>query len=263
MPMHRPSSSLSLSVTGLHTGKPIVREPQTPQLRLSQPKQPQEESQDSMLARRAARVYGNGPQQIMPYLYLGGEQNVEGLEARGITRVLNVAREVTRRADVQYMHMPWDHNEKDVAAYFDGCFAFIDEGRQRHEGVLVHCQLGVSRSASLVIAYVMRTMREGFRRAYEYVQLRAPCISPNLALISQLYEYGEQLDRGLVISTSVPESALSVPELTSASSENSSMDGSADCPCPVRTAMLPLVTAKPLPSDANSRVANMLLPIDQ
>ncbi|KAJ2850627.1 tyrosine/serine/threonine protein phosphatase [Coemansia brasiliensis] len=299
MPMHRPSSSLSLSMTGLRTTRPIVREPQTPQLstepqalQLGIGKQIYRREiatkgkggcneEDSMLSRRAARVYGNGPQQIMPYLFLGGEQNAneEELEKQGITRVLNVAREVSTRVEVeQHMHMPWDHNETNVAAYFDSCFEFIDEGRKRHEGVLVHCQLGVSRSASLVIAYVMRTMHEGFRRAYEYVQLRAPCISPNLALISQLCEYGEQMDRGLVITTQVTETtSLGVPELTSASSENSSTDGSVDCPCPVRAPILPLVTTKPLAdaslssgssmvnASGSQRIAHrhLLLPIDQ
>ncbi|KAJ2480621.1 tyrosine/serine/threonine protein phosphatase [Coemansia sp. RSA 2131] len=186
---------------------------------------------DAELARRAGRVYGNGPQQIMPFLYLGGEQNVTSgqLEQAHITRVLNVAREVQgfRVPNVESRHVQWDHDESDLAQYFDSTFAYIDEARSQHRGVLVHCQLGVSRSASLVVAYVMRTMRVGFEAAYEYVRQRAPCISPNIALIAQLSEYGRVLGARLVISTRV---VRDVPELSSASSENSS-DGSVDCPC--------------------------------
>ncbi|KAJ2900079.1 hypothetical protein GGI21_001637 [Coemansia aciculifera] len=156
---------------------------------------------DLGLARRAARTYHSGPQLIMPYLYLGGASNVCSsggggqLRALEITHVLNVAREVTTTPPmgVVYRHCRWDHDEQDLERYFAECFAFIDGARLAQQGVLVHCQLGVSRSASLVIAYVMRTMGLGFTPAYEYVRLRAPCISPNLSLIAQLSEYGEKL----------------------------------------------------------------------
>ncbi|ORX65686.1 DSPc-domain-containing protein, partial [Linderina pennispora] len=146
--------------------------------------------------------YGDGPRQIMDLLFLGGEGNFDGMQLSklAITHVLNVAREVTgpmrsgENVDmaghpIAYRHYRWDHDEPDLHKYFDECFAFIDAARSRNENVLVHCQLGVSRSASLVIAYVMRTLGMGFSAAYEYVQSRAPCISPNLSLIAQLCEY--------------------------------------------------------------------------
>ncbi|KAJ1644063.1 hypothetical protein LPJ64_004233 [Coemansia asiatica] len=159
----------------------------------------------------------------MPYLYLGGEDNVldDQLQALGIRRVLNVAREVDsgsrqqkhlQAESVEFRHMQWDHNEPDLEKHFDQCFAFIDGARTRHQGVLVHCQLGVSRSASLVIAYVMRTMGMGFDSAYEYVRLRAPCICPNLSLIAQLSAYGRCLQE-----REVPELCVSA-----SSSENAS-----------------------------------------
>ncbi|KAJ2069990.1 tyrosine/serine/threonine protein phosphatase [Coemansia sp. S2] len=189
---------------------------------------------DVAMARRAERTYRAGPQLIMPYLYLGGAGNVAGeqLQALEITHVLNVAREVSGPcpASTAYRHCMWDHNEPDLVRYFAECFAFIDSARTRHQGVLVHCQLGVSRSASLVIAYVMRTMAMAFGPAYEYVRLRAPCISPNLSLIAQLSEYGELLAKSrrplgpelllLMPDATLPE--LTADESSAAGSENSS-----------------------------------------
>ncbi|KAJ2157845.1 hypothetical protein GGF46_004208 [Coemansia sp. RSA 552] len=223
---------------------------------------------EAMLARRAARTYRNGPQPIMPYLYLGGEGcALDGgrLDVLGVARVLNVAREVgPGTVNRVYRHMEWDHDEGDLVKYFEECFGFIDGARQRHEGVLVHCQLGVSRSASLVIAYVMRTMRKGFREAYEYVRLRAPCISPNISLISQLCEYGEQLQKSpppppaaAVAEKQAPAPLLEgLPELCSSvsSSEDSSPNGdSLTCSSAYqRTVDAPLLTPKPLASSAES-----------
>ncbi|KAJ2076927.1 tyrosine/serine/threonine protein phosphatase [Coemansia sp. RSA 988] len=233
--------------------------------------------------RRAARIYRNGPQMIMPYLYLGGESNVCGrqLGQLGVGNVLNVAREVTREpaADgcpvdvgsghhVCYHHLRWDHNEPNLARYFSECFEFIDRARTRHEGILVHCQLGVSRSASLVIAYVMRTMELGFGQAYEYVRVRAPCISPNISLISQLCEFGRVLEKQhlqqLVITTNTSHSintstnmgTTDVPELCTSSSlvsseDSSPIENSTSCSSSYRSQSLPsmassLITTKPL-----------------
>ncbi|KAJ1876743.1 hypothetical protein LPJ66_012252 [Kickxella alabastrina] len=189
-------------------------------LLMTRPLSLQPKADDIGLARRAAKTYRNGPQLIMPYLYLGGEDNAvpSTLQALGVTHILNVAREVAQAQDcnMECRHFAWDHNEAVLERYFDECFAFIDEARNAHCGVLVHCQLGVSRSASLVIAYVMRTMALGFPQAYEYVRLRAPCISPNLSLIAQLTEYGRKTER-------VPELCTSPESLSSMSgSENAS-----------------------------------------
>ncbi|KAJ1729724.1 hypothetical protein LPJ61_003386 [Coemansia biformis] len=289
-----PPGPLSLRMDGLRAGAPAAAG--CASARIQQERTPPVETPldgDEMAARRAARTYSKGPQLIMPYLYLGSERNVAAaqLRGRGVTSVVNVAQEVGRGDGgdvnvgsghvVRYRHYRWDHGEADVARHFEECFAFIDGARQRHEGVLVHCQLGVSRSASLVIAYAMRTMDMGFATAYDYVRLRAPCISPNLSLISQLCEYGRTLDgprraRPLLISTTVatsvavpvPVPALAaapaaVPELSASasSSENSSptdTDASSmpycDCRRPTAAATplaLPLLTPKPSATEQN------------
>ncbi|PIA15771.1 DSPc-domain-containing protein [Coemansia reversa NRRL 1564] len=233
-------------------------------------------------ARRAARTYSNGPQMIMPYLYLGGEGNVCGIQLGqlGVDNVLNVAREVSMqqtaddyRVDVGnghqvcYHHLRWDHDEPNLACYFAECFEFIDRARINHEGILVHCQLGVSRSASLVIAYVMRTMDLGFGQAYEYVRLRAPCISPNISLISQLCEFGRVLEKQrlkqLVITTNGSHSVntdsnitTDVPGLSTSNSlagseDSSPIDNSSSCSESYRSQNLTsmtssLITTKPL-----------------
>ncbi|KAJ2715743.1 hypothetical protein H4R19_001032 [Coemansia spiralis] len=237
---------------------------------VQQERTPGADGGDDVAAQRAARIYSRGPQLVMPYLYLGSERNVAAaqLVGRGVTHVVNVAQEVADQASgnvdiggghtVRYRHYRWGHSEADMARDFAECFAFIDAARRRHEGVLVHCQLGVSRSASLVIAYAMRTMDLGFAAAYDYVRLRAPCISPNLQLIAQLCEYGRALDAArraapLRVSTAAAPPLLPpVPELAScaSASENSSptdSDSAPYCGCPPTT--LPLLTPKPSASE--------------
>lgn len=47
------------------------------------------------------------------------------------------------------------------------------------KGVLVHCGVGVSRSAFVVLGYLMLKRQMSFDKAYEHTLARRPCICPN------------------------------------------------------------------------------------
>lgn len=64
-----------------------------------------------------------------------------------------------------------------------------DEARQAGERVLVHCQAGVSRSPTMVIAYLMKHTRRTMVDSYKFVKARRPIISPNLNFMGQLVEW--------------------------------------------------------------------------
>eukprot|EP00058_Branchiostoma_floridae_P005171 XP_002590659.1 hypothetical protein BRAFLDRAFT_125545 [Branchiostoma floridae] len=59
---------------------------------------------------------------------------------------------------------------------------------------LVHCKMGVSRSASTVIAYAMKEYNMAMQDAYNYVKSIRSCIKPNCAFMQQLEEYQGILD---------------------------------------------------------------------
>ncbi|KAJ1536330.1 hypothetical protein HK096_011306, partial [Nowakowskiella sp. JEL0078] len=85
-----------------------------------------------------------------------------------------------------YMKLNWSHDHDHVLDDFEAAFAYIDSARQSNASVLVACQQGISRSASLVIAYVMKTLSISLAEAYAFVKIRSPHISPNVGLIGQL-----------------------------------------------------------------------------
>ena len=59
--------------------------------------------------------------------------------------------------------------------------------------VFVHCKEGMSRSATIVIAFLMKSMNLRFDNALKYVQTRRPIVDPNPGFRKQLKELDEKL----------------------------------------------------------------------
>eukprot|EP01113_Clastostelium_recurvatum_P043321 TRINITY_DN7139_c0_g1_i2.p1 TRINITY_DN7139_c0_g1~~TRINITY_DN7139_c0_g1_i2.p1 ORF type:complete len:217 (-),score=7.85 TRINITY_DN7139_c0_g1_i2:116-712(-) len=70
---------------------------------------------------------------------------------------------------------------------------YIHHAIQRGDTVLVHCRKGRSRSASIVIAYLMRYHNMTYDIALEHTRGRRPIIQPNEGFQQQLRAYQQQL----------------------------------------------------------------------
>ena len=64
-----------------------------------------------------------------------------------------------------------------------------EEGQERNASVLVHCQAGISRSATMVIAFLMKNKELTLNDAYKLVKEKRPVISPNLNFMGSLLKY--------------------------------------------------------------------------
>ena len=106
--------------------------------------------------------------------------------------------EITAAADSQkpeYIHIPWEHNT-DIVPDLYRLVKLIDERVQCGKRVLVHCQCGVSRSASLIVAYgLYKNPQMSVQEAYDAVKKRSRWIGPNMNLIMQLQEFRSELLR--------------------------------------------------------------------
>lgn len=71
-------------------------------------------------------------------------------------------------------------------------FRFIKEGIECG-GCFVHCAFGQSRSATIIIAYIMKENNWKFKEAYEYVKAKRRMISPNHGFVYLLRLYEVEL----------------------------------------------------------------------
>lgn len=96
----------------------------------------------------------------------------------------------------EYVHVKWDHNSEILDDLYPLC-KLIDDRVEAGKKVLVHCQLGVSRSASLIIAYgLFKNYQPNFHSMYMAVKDRSKWVGPNMSLIYQLTDFKNKVDRG-------------------------------------------------------------------
>nr|XP_057926152.1 dual specificity protein phosphatase 2 [Doryrhamphus excisus] len=134
----------------------------------------------------------DGPVELLPFLFLGSavhSSRRETLTAAGITAVLNVSSSCSNffEGEFQYLRLNVEDSlAADIGSYFSTAIAFIDSVKQNGGRVLVHCQAGISRSATICLAYLMHAQRVRLDEAFDFVKQRRDVISPNLAFMGQL-----------------------------------------------------------------------------
>ncbi|KAI6076847.1 DUS1 phosphatase, partial [Asarcornis scutulata] len=140
-----------------------------------------------------------GPVEILPFLYLGSAYHAsrkDMLDALGITALINVSANCPNHFEghYQYKSIPVEDNHKaDISSWFNEAIDFIDSVKNDGGRVFVHCQAGISRSATICLAYLMRTNRVKLDEAFEFVKQRRSIISPNFSFMGQLLQFESQV----------------------------------------------------------------------
>ncbi len=138
--------------------------------------------------------------EIIPNLFLGNINagwNPETLHQFNIHAVLQLLPQ-TPPPDV--IHIPRliihieDYPETNIKKFFHQTFQWIDNHLLNHQTVLIHCYAGVSRSATIVIAYLMNKNKWNYQQSFDFVLARRPCIEPNWGFTLQLYQYENLID---------------------------------------------------------------------
>lgn len=162
-----------------------------------------------------AIYYPNGPTCILePNLWLYSEPvNIPLTE---FNVVINVAKEVNIDFDVnddtEYLKFDWEHGSQTLVEDLPNIVETMEQRLAEHKKILVHCQCGISRSATLLIAFIMYYKNIDISLAYDFVKKKSPNISPNMNLMFQLNEWGEWLkESGRNKSSSAIRTPISPP----------------------------------------------------
>ncbi|KAJ7956760.1 Protein-tyrosine-phosphatase MKP1 [Quillaja saponaria] len=155
-------------------------------------KQPVKEFQ---FKRDKLAFYDKECSRIAEHIYLGSDavaKNREVLKKNGITHVLNCVGFVSPeyfKSDFVYKTL-WlrDSPSEDITSILYDVFDYFEDVREQGGRVLVHCCQGVSRSTSLVIAYLMWREGQSFEDAFQYVKAARGVTNPNMGFACQLLQ---------------------------------------------------------------------------
>uniref|UniRef100_A0A8C9N7T0 Dual specificity phosphatase 16 n=1 Tax=Serinus canaria TaxID=9135 RepID=A0A8C9N7T0_SERCA len=145
-------------------------------------------------------VSNTGPTRILPHLYLGCQRDVlnkELMQQNDIGYVLNASNTCPKPdfiPESHFLRVPVNDSfcEK-ILPWLDKSVDFIEKAKASNGHVLVHCLAGISRSATIAIAYIMKRMDMSLDEAYRFVKEKRPTISPNFNFLGQLLDFEKKL----------------------------------------------------------------------
>lgn len=132
---------------------------------------------------------------VAEHVYLGGDavaRDRDILKQNGITHILNCVGFVCPeyfKDDFVYRTL-WlqDSPTEDITSILYDVFDYFEDVRELGGRVFVHCCQGVSRSTSLVIAYLMWREGQSFDDAFQYVKAARGIADPNMGFACQLLQ---------------------------------------------------------------------------
>lgn len=123
--------------------------------------------------------------------------DLEKLKGQGITHIVNTAGDICEsRFPEHFQYLTYylkDTNNEEISLLFYKTLSWIQSAMDSGGRVLVHCREGVSRSATMIIAYLMWRFSLSFEAAHERLRQTRPICNPNTGFTFQLLLLGKKL----------------------------------------------------------------------
>jgi protein-tyrosine phosphatase len=137
---------------------------------------------------------------IYDHIYLSGmnfdQLHLQQFNIKYILRVLSHAQlPMCNNIDgIEYFDVICDDTPcAKIGSLFELTHDFIDKSKSVGSNVLVHCYAGISRSATIVISYLMKTYNMTYVDAFSIVKSKRSIIDPNFGFCIELMEYEKTL----------------------------------------------------------------------
>ena len=149
--------------------------------------------------------YYSHPSPILKWMFLGtfkNANNIEEIRILGIKYILNCAIEIKPKnlpKDIKYCQLNIsDSSSSDITKYFEPAFSFIELARKKNQKILIHCKLGVSRSPTILIGYLIKYMGYSTKLALDFLKSKRSQVHPNSGFISQLYSFERNTRKNII-----------------------------------------------------------------
>lgn len=135
------------------------------------------------------------PTHIVDGVYLGNAYNASNtntINKYNIKSIVNVTCEIPNyyeNAGIEYYNIEiLDNNENNFTKYqFDNVMNFMENAKCN---ILVHCYMGSSRSATIIVLYLMRKYKYSLEDAIEFVRNKRDIVNINKNFVQNLEHFG-------------------------------------------------------------------------
>ena len=139
------------------------------------------------------------PTEILPGIYLGNAYNASNyrtIDKFNIKTIVNVSKELPnffeKNTSIQYFQIPIkDDSENHLSEFIRPAIDFLDLNGPYDENnsVLIHCYMGSSRSASIVLLYLIYKYQYSYSSALELLRARRPIVNINTNFLKDIYDF--------------------------------------------------------------------------
>ncbi|XP_050537586.1 dual specificity protein phosphatase 19 [Daktulosphaira vitifoliae] len=130
---------------------------------------------------------------VFEFLYFGSQDaaaDLSILKSLKISHIISLGVPVPKYKGYIYKSIDiYDLPTFELSSIIKECIQYIEDIHNLGNRVFIHCNAGISRSPSIVIAFVMKYLKMDFNEAFKYVKKTRPNIKPNDGFIVQLKNY--------------------------------------------------------------------------
>ena len=144
------------------------------------------------------------PTKMVDNIYLGNAYNASNfnqLDEFNITTIINVTNEIPNYfeelEEFSYLNIPIDDtNSNTLLSSFEKANEYIKNNQQEKTktNILIHCYMGSSRSATVILAYLVKKYNFSLQQALELVKEKRPVVNINTKFWNDLETYFSNLD---------------------------------------------------------------------
>jgi len=132
------------------------------------------------------------PTHVIDNIYIGSAYNAacySTLKNLGIEVIMNITTEISEYFPNNFIYKTYkiyDNNQEDISQYLDDAYNYIEENKDKK--ILIHCYMGASRSASIVMHYLIKKYNMTVDEAYNKLKEKRLIVNPSKKFAENLHE---------------------------------------------------------------------------
>jgi|AntRauTorckE6833_2_1112554.scaffolds.fasta_scaffold13529_2 protein-tyrosine phosphatase len=146
------------------------------------------------------KIFFSEPTHIIDNIYLGSAFNAASkdvLKNLGINVIINMTKEISQyhKEDFKYLQYDlYDDNKGSIKKYLEQVYEEILNNQEKDvkeedkfkNNIFIHCYMGASRSASVVVYYLMRNKNYTFDQSVEFLKSKRDSVNPTFRFTKDL-----------------------------------------------------------------------------